>query len=455
MNRIATLALVVGLTAPVAAMSRAQKPSVAVINIAAHKGVSPQLADPFADFVATAIRNLGKYDVLAKSELPKSRVYAEIAGKLTCEDLACLADIGRRLDVDLVVAGKLSRTNKGFLLDLQLIDTHMWRIAAGISETVLGGDQVEGVVQQLFKLAFGVLKPSGSTAPALGTGGIVDVVFESNAPGAEMILDGKPMGPTPVNKRLPPGEHQVVVSADGFIKVAKAVDILRGYARQTIHLELERDPVRDRITENMWFAVAAGGGNYGGGLEMSIFLMRWQYFYWDIVRLGGEARGKEYHNIRLGTSFGFPWHIDREGLHEIRIGFGVYGCAFSQRERPTKQIGQLWRETWDPVSETWNPGETQSASRDITPADGFYGFALAPELGYAWLVAPQRGLSLQAGFRAYIPIEKAGMGFTSAVENQRIVTPGTQADERYVEDYDDLPTTHPSVAYVVFVGIKI
>lgn len=457
MRKLVALTLLAVLCAPLAARGGAEKPSVAVINILAQKGVSPQLADPFAEFVAKAINSLGKYRVLAKSELPKTPVYAEIAAKLSCDDLACQADIGRKLGVDLVVVGKLTRTTKGFLLDLQLIDTHMWRIAAGISETVLGGDEVEGVVQQLFKLAFGVLKQSGSTAPTLGTGGLVDVVFESNAPGAELILDGKPMGPLPVNKRMPPGQCQVVIEADGYNKLAKAVDVLRGYSRQTVHLELERDPVRDRITENQWFGVAASGGSYGGGLEISLFLKRWQYFYWDVLRLGGEARGAEYHNVRLGTAFGFPWHLDRAGLHEIRIGFGVYGCAFSQRDGLEKQNGVYYTETLDPATQTWTrpPQTPQTTSRDITPVDVFYGLALAPELSYAWLIAPTRGIALQAGFRAYVPIKRAGMDLKYTVEATDVTLPGMQVNQRLFTEYAELDAAHPAPAYVAFVGIRL
>lgn len=53
-----------------------------------------------------------------------------------------------------------------------------------------------------------------------------------------------------------------------------------------------------------------------GALELSLFTLRWQYFYWEMLRItGGYPQ-----IVGGGTHFGVPIQLDGMGNHELRVG---------------------------------------------------------------------------------------------------------------------------------------
>lgn len=84
-------------------------------------------------------------------------------------------------------------------------------------------------------------------------------------PGADVLVDGQPVGVSPVELELPPGPHEVRVSLDGHADAARELAVVAGRSYQ---LELTLAPLapprpRDRrrrasITSRWWFWTAAG-----------------------------------------------------------------------------------------------------------------------------------------------------------------------------------------------------
>jgi len=87
-----------------------------------------------------------------------------------------------------------------------------------------------------------------------------------------------------------------------------------------------------------WFAMRFNGGNYGGGVEISLFTLRWPHFLWEIARggfslfgpgFGGGADSMGF-NAYAGTAFGYPLHIGNDNKHEIRFMTGVFAGIWNQ-----------------------------------------------------------------------------------------------------------------------------
>lgn len=89
-------------------------------------------------------------------------------------------------------------------------------------------------------------------------------------------------------------------------------------------------------TKIEWFALRLDGGGYGGGGEAALFTLRWEHFYWEIMRGGGMGVGPGFGGRGMGfssyggTSFGIPFHLGAAGRHELRLGTGLFGGSIYQ-----------------------------------------------------------------------------------------------------------------------------
>ncbi|AUX45921.1 uncharacterized protein SOCE26_074230 [Sorangium cellulosum] len=92
--------------------------------------------------------------------------------------------------------------------------------------------------------------------------------IESTPSGARLTIDGKAVGPTPWEGRLPLGEHAIEVSAGGFVPSKQPVQLVRRKQRElSVVLEREPDLAGMRRVRN----VAAGVGYGVGVLGLGVF----------------------------------------------------------------------------------------------------------------------------------------------------------------------------------------
>ncbi|WP_437618752.1 PEGA domain-containing protein [Sorangium sp. So ce1151] len=90
---------------------------------------------------------------------------------------------------------------------------------------------------------------------------------ESTPGGAHVIIDGRGVGRTPWEGRLPLGEHAIEVRAAGFLLAKQAVRLERRKQREVqVVLEREPDPEGERRTRNIAATVGYGVGAAGLGL---------------------------------------------------------------------------------------------------------------------------------------------------------------------------------------------
>lgn len=91
-------------------------------------------------------------------------------------------------------------------------------------------------------------------------------------------------------------------------------------------------------TQTEWVAMRFNGGNYGGGIDLALFTLRWPHFVWEIVRGGANVFGPGFgsgsdsmgFNVYAGTAFGYPLHIGDSNKHEVRFMTGIFAGGFNQ-----------------------------------------------------------------------------------------------------------------------------
>lgn len=234
-------------------------------------------------------------DRLAKRPMPSRREVERAVGadqrECTGEE-RCLGAIGKKLGVDVMITGTVGALGDSYVLDIKAVDAGTARQLTRIQSDPLRGspdDLIEGVRVAAYKLL----------APDQLHGSIQ---IQSDLVGAEVQLDGKAVGKTPlpnlgVIAKQPLGKHRLRVRAQGyapfeddvevrFQKVSQVVvrllpsEVVTGTGRT---VRIERRPFYTRT----WFLVGVGAaaaaiGAYAG----------WRAGTVDCVRIvGGRATG--------------------------------------------------------------------------------------------------------------------------------------------------------------------
>ncbi len=173
----------------------------------------------------------------------------------------CLVAIGRRLGVDYVITGTVGSLGDNYVLNIKVVD-----VATGRSQK-LQTPPLKGTPDELIE---GVRVAAYSLLAPTQLHGALQV--QSDLVGAQVSLDGKPVGKTPlanqgVIARLALGKHELHVEAKDyapfddevevhFQKVSPVVVRLVG-TNETIGTGRTITKVRDPIYERTWFVIGA------------------------------------------------------------------------------------------------------------------------------------------------------------------------------------------------------
>ncbi|MDB4955974.1 MAG: hypothetical protein JWO36_3543 [Myxococcales bacterium] len=173
----------------------------------------------------------------------------------------CLASIGKRLGVDLVVTGTVGSLGDNYVLNIKVVDVATAKSQRMQSDPLRGSpDQlIEGVRVAAYKLL----------APQQIYGALQ---IQSDLVGAEVSIDDKSYGRTPlpnqgVIAKLPLGMHKLRVDAKGYDAFEKAVEVhfqkvgpvlVRLLPAEVIGTGKTIREVRNPIYTRTWFIVGVG-----------------------------------------------------------------------------------------------------------------------------------------------------------------------------------------------------
>lgn len=180
---------------------------------------------------------------------------------------SCLAEIGKKLGVDLVVTGNVAALGDSFILNIKAVDVATGRkLPKRIATKPLRGSPDE-LIEAVRVAAYQLLAPAAIH-------GSINVL--TDLVGAQVKIDGKPYGKTPLIApigKLPLGEHRLEVTAEGYLPFDEKVRVrFQKTSRVMVQLAVEnapdpvgpvapvikKRPAPKRWYSSTWFLVGAG-----------------------------------------------------------------------------------------------------------------------------------------------------------------------------------------------------
>ena len=230
-------------------------------------GIEPELVARLETLFRMELDRLDRQPMPSRRDI--DRAITGDARDCTGED-RCLAAIGKKLGVDVIVAGTVGQLGDNYVLTIKAVDVAGARALQRIQSDPLRG-QPDELIEGVRVAAYRLLAP-GQLHGA--------IQIQTDLIGAEVRLDGEPRGKTPlpdngVIGKLPLGKHDLSFSAPGydpyrttvevhFQKVSPVIVRLLASTQVIGTGRIERIERRPFYTRT-WFIVAAGIAAVGLG----------------------------------------------------------------------------------------------------------------------------------------------------------------------------------------------
>ena len=179
----------------------------------------------------------------------------------SCRDEGCFRRVAKALQVSYLVSGQIQERDKSFEITLELLSAR----TGGVVGTTRERCEICGVVEvgEKMSLAASTLRArleALARAPAR-------FVIRTRPEGAQVVIDGKAMGITPLDLTLSAGERKMVIEREGFSPLERTVSVTRG-VDEALDLDLVQLPTKFPFRTAGWSAVATGAVLAVGGIYL-------------------------------------------------------------------------------------------------------------------------------------------------------------------------------------------
>lgn len=193
-----------------------KKTRIAVLDLK-DKGVGKDVASILTGILTNRISELGIFEVLSRQDIKNILTHEQDKMLLGCSDASCLVDIGGALGAEELITGEIGRVGKKTIIGLQRIDIRNARVVKRTQRQFIGTHEMlmEEIGHAAYNLMEDTLKAQSGT-----------VLMSISEEGADISVDGKTVGTSPVDKLvIPAGPRDIRVAKKGFIHWARTVKV--------------------------------------------------------------------------------------------------------------------------------------------------------------------------------------------------------------------------------------
>lgn len=178
-------------------------------------GMETELVAQLETLFRMELSRLTKHPMPSRRDL--ERIVTGDLKECTGED-KCLAAIGKRAGVEVVVTGSVGALGDNYILNIKAVDVASGTRLRRIATDPLRGEPDE-LIESMRVAAYRLLAPEQLHGA---------IIVLSDLVGAKVTLDGRPIGKTPLPTpiaRLPLGKHRLEVAAAGHTTFREQIDV--------------------------------------------------------------------------------------------------------------------------------------------------------------------------------------------------------------------------------------
>jgi hypothetical protein len=250
--------LVLGVAVSSAPVQAANAERLAIVRFEVNGNVPPALRRALGDRLIEGLTAVS-FEVLRPPPDSESPVF-DREGE-ACRDEACYRRVAKGAKVSYLVAAQISERQKSFEITLELLSARSGSVVGTNRERC----EICGVAEvgEKMSLAASTLRArleALARSPAR-------FVIRTRPSGAQVWIDGNPVGATPLDLSLPAGERTMVIEREGFKPLKRTFSVTRG-VDEALDLDLVQLPTKFPFRAAGWAAVGTGVALAAGGIYL-------------------------------------------------------------------------------------------------------------------------------------------------------------------------------------------
>lgn len=233
---------------------------VAIVLLAAG-GVDPSIADALTELAIGAVAQRGTTNIVGKEEFQSQLGQGE-QGTMECvSSTACLGRVGVQLNVDEVIAGTIGRRGDTWVFNLNRIEIRTGNLAGRVFREITGDEgALAGAIQEAIPILYQVVR-----RPAT-------LLISASVEGARVSVDGIEVGVylgEPIRQPdIPPGPHDVTITAPGYRDFHRTLEVQEG---TTLQVEADMESLdRGGIHWMVWVGLGVAVVGSGAGVWFAL-----------------------------------------------------------------------------------------------------------------------------------------------------------------------------------------
>ncbi len=181
-------------------------------------GIAPEVVDRLETLFRMELDRLDKAPMPSRRDV--ERMLTPDQRECTGEE-KCLAAIGKKLGVEVVVTGTVGQLGDSYVLNIKAVDVATGKQLQRIQSDPLRGNSPDEMIETVRVAAYKLLAPTQIHGA---------LQIQTDLVGASVQLDGKLVGKTPLPSqgvigKLPLGKHKLRVEATGYAPFEDDVDV--------------------------------------------------------------------------------------------------------------------------------------------------------------------------------------------------------------------------------------
>ncbi|MDO9548378.1 MAG: PEGA domain-containing protein [Candidatus Marinimicrobia bacterium] len=243
------------------------KMNIAVIDFEAQGGLTPQEAAVLTNRLRSKLVTTDAFIMLDRGRMDE--ILKEQGFQLSgCTSTECAVEMGKLLNVQQIVSGSVGKIGSLYTIDIVLIDVETSQIIKSITRDFKG--EIEGIIDLMGSIA-NELSTIGKPQITSKMSNLYRIDFSSVPSQAEVFLDNRFVGKTPVSNKFEEGSYLVRMHLENYIDYRQQISLqkdiqLEAKLKYTDEYHRQLAGMKKGKSGKRWLWIGSATAIIGGGI---------------------------------------------------------------------------------------------------------------------------------------------------------------------------------------------